>query len=225
MGLILCLETATKVCSLSLVKDGVEIATINHFSDSYSHAERLNGLLLDLLAQNNIKLNDLDAVAVSEGPGSYTGLRIGTSTAKGLCYALEIPLIAINSLKALAAQKRGQGTLICPMFDARRMEVYSAIFDSDMNELEATRAVIIDEESYQHFLSNQPVCFIGPGAEKCQDALQHSNAKFDLNANVSAKGMNAFAHAKFEQKDFVDLAYFEPFYLKDFIAGTPKKIF
>ncbi|NOQ71529.1 MAG: tRNA (adenosine(37)-N6)-threonylcarbamoyltransferase complex dimerization subunit type 1 TsaB [Crocinitomix sp.] len=225
MGLILCLETATKVCSLSLVKDGIEVATINHFSDHYSHSERLNGLLLDLLKQTNISLNDLDAVAISEGPGSYTGLRIGTSTAKGLCYALDIPLIAINSLKALAAEKRGQGILICPMFDARRMEVYSAIYDADMKELEATRAVVIDEISYQDFLAEHPICFIGPGAEKCQETLQHKNASFDLDVKVSAKGMHAFAHEKFEQQNFVDLAYFEPFYLKDFIAGTPKKIF
>ena len=225
MGLILCLETATKVCSLSLVKDGIEVATINHSSENYSHAERLNGLMIDLLEQTNVKLKDLDAIAISEGPGSYTGLRIGTSTAKGLCYALDIPLIAINSLKALAAEKRGQGTLICPMFDARRMEVYSAIFDADMNELEPTRAVVIDEISYQQFLEENPICFIGPGAEKCQETLQHKNASFDLSIQVSAKGMNTFAHEKFEQKDFVDLAYFEPFYLKDFIAGTPKKIF
>lgn len=225
MGLILCLETATKVCSISLVKDGAEVATINHSSENYSHAERLNGLLLDLLKQTNTSLNDLDAIAISEGPGSYTGLRIGTSTAKGLCYALDIPLTAINSLKALAAEKRGHETLICSMFDARRMEVYSAIFDADMNELEATRAVVIDEISYKDFLSKHPVCFIGPGAEKCQEALQHENASFDLSIKVSAKGMTAFAHEKFVQNDFVDLAYFEPFYLKDFIAGTPKKIF
>lgn len=225
MSLILCLETATKVCSISLAKDGVEVATINHSSENYSHAERLNGLMLDLLKQTNTSLNDIDAVAISEGPGSYTGLRIGTSTAKGLCYALDIPLIAINSLKALAAEKRGQNTLICPMFDARRMEVYSAIYDADMSELEGTRAVVIDDLSYQNFLANNPVCFIGPGAEKCQETLQDSNATFDLTIKVSAKGMIAFAHEKFVQNDFVDLAYFEPFYLKDFIAGTPKKIF
>lgn len=225
MGLILCLETATKVCSVSLAKDGEVIDTIDHFSDNYSHAERLNGLLLDLLKQTNTSLNDLDAIAISEGPGSYTGLRIGTSTAKGLCYALDIPLIAVNSLKALAAEKRGQGILICPMFDARRMEVYSAIFDSEMNELEATRAVVIDEISYQNFLANDAVCFVGPGAEKCQEALQHENATFDLSIKVSAKGMVKFSHEKFVRHDFVDLAYFEPFYLKDFIAGTPKKFF
>lgn len=225
MGLILCLETATKVCSVSLAKDGEVIDTIDHFSENYSHAERLNGLLLDLLKQTNTSLKDLDAVAISEGPGSYTGLRIGTSTAKGLCYALDIPLIAINSLKALSSEKRGQGMLICPMFDARRMEVYSAIFDADMNELEATRAVVIDEISYQNFLTEQLVCFVGPGAEKCQEAIQHKNAIFDLSVKVSAKGMVHFAYEKFVQQDFVDLAYFEPFYLKDFIAGTPKKIF
>jgi tRNA threonylcarbamoyladenosine biosynthesis protein TsaB len=225
MGLILCLETATKVCSVSLAKDGEVIDTIDHFSENYSHAERLNGLLLDLLKQTNTSLNDLDAVAISEGPGSYTGLRIGTSTAKGLCYALDIPLIAVNSLKALAAEKSGQEMLVCPMFDARRMEVYSAIFDPEMNELEATRAVVIDQVSYQDFLKDHPVCFVGPGAEKCQEAIQHENAIFDLTVKVSAKGMVRFAHEKFVAQEFVDLAYFEPFYLKDFIAGTPKKIF
>ena len=225
MGLILCLETATKVCSVSLAKDGEVINTIDLLSENYSHAERLNGLLIDLLKQSNTSLNELDAVAISEGPGSYTGLRIGTSTAKGLCYALDIPLIAVNSLKALAGEKRGQGILICPMFDARRMEVYSAIFDANMNELEATRAVVIDEISYQNFLADNSICFVGPGAEKCEEALQHENAIFDLSVKVSAKGMISFAHEKFVKQDFVDLAYFEPFYLKDFIAGTPKKIF
>ncbi len=225
MGLILSLETATKVCSVSLGRDGVEVNTLSLTADQYSHSEKLNGLIVDLLKMSGVELNSLDAIAVSEGPGSYTGLRIGTSSAKGLCYALDLPMIAINSLEALAIQKRGQGVLICPMFDARRMEVYSAIFDETLKFLEPTTANVIDENSYHEFLAKGHVCFIGPGAEKCQSTLTHQNAIFDLEVQVTAKGMIELAEAKFKAKDFVNLAYFEPFYLKDFIAGAPKKMF
>ena len=225
MGLILSLETATKVCSVSLGRDGVEVNTLSLTADQYSHSEKLNGLIIDLLKMSGVELNSLDAVAVSEGPGSYTGLRIGTSSAKGLCYAMDLPLIAINSLEALAIQKKGQGVSICPMFDARRMEVYSAIFDETLTILEPTTATLIDENSYSEFLAKGQVCFIGPGAEKCQSTLTHQNAIFDLEVQVTAKGMIELAEAKFKAKDFVNLAYFEPFYLKDFIAGAPKKMF
>lgn len=225
MGLILSLETATKICSVSLALDGKELKTLTHFSEKYSHAEKLNGLIMDLFNDTEYELKDLDAVAVSEGPGSYTGLRIGTSSAKGFCYALDIPLIAINSLKALAFSKKDSGQMICPMFDARRMEVYSAIYGSDMEELEATRAVVVEENSYAEFLEKGQVCFLGPGAEKCMEILSHENAIFDLEKKVSAQGMISFAEEKFKNENFVDLAYFEPYYLKDFIAGTPKKMF
>ncbi len=225
MGLILCLETATKVCSVSLGKDGKEIYSIDHFSEKFSHAEKLNGLIIQLFENTEFELKDLDAVAVSEGPGSYTGLRIGTSTAKGLCYSLGIPLLAVNSLRALANSKKGEGTQICPMFDARRMEVYSAIYSSEMVELDSTRAVVIDDDSYMSFLEKGKVCFLGPGAEKCMDTIQHPNAIFDLETKVVAQGMLEVAELKFSKNEFADLAYFEPFYLKDFIAGTPKKMF
>jgi tRNA threonylcarbamoyladenosine biosynthesis protein TsaB len=225
MGLILSLETATKVCSVSLGRDGVEVNTLGLTADQYSHSEKLNGLIVDLLEMSGVELNLLDAIAVSEGPGSYTGLRIGTSSAKGLCYALDLPLIAINSLEALAIQKKGQGVMICPMFDARRMEVYSAIYDESLTNLEPTTATVIDEHSYQEFLAKGQVCFIGPGAEKCQPTLTHQNAIFDLEVQVTAQGMIELAEAKFKANDFVNLAYFEPFYLKDFIAGAPKKMF
>ena len=225
MALILCLETATKVCSVSLAENGKEVKTLSITSEKYSHAEKLNGLIIALFEATNFSLKNIDAIAVSQGPGSYTGLRIGTSSAKGFCYALDIPLIAINSLLALAHSKIGENTLVCPMFDARRMEVYSAIYSPEMDELEETKAVIIDEESYLPFLEKQKICFIGPGAAKCQETLTHKNAIFDLTKTVTAKGMISFAESKFKNNDFVDLAYFEPFYLKDFIAGTPKKIF
>jgi len=225
MGLILCLETATKTCSVSLGLNGEELLTITEDSGNYSHAEKLNGFIVSLFDQTGYSLSDLDAVAISEGPGSYTGLRIGTSTAKGFCYALDIPLIAINSLKALAALSPAREELICPLFDARRMEVYAAIFNTQLEGIEKTKAVVIDKDSYQTYLKEHTVVFLGPGAEKCQEIIVHKNAKFDLQTGVSASGMLTLAEAKFQHADFVDVAYFEPFYLKDFIAGVPKKLF
>ncbi len=225
MALILCVETATKVCAVSLAKEGIIINSLTHSSEKYSHAEHLNNLILDLFRDTEYTLNDLDAIAVSKGPGSYTGLRIGTSTAKGLCYAKEIPLISVNSLLALAALKNDVKKYICPMFDARRMEVYAAIYDSELNELLPTNAIVIDENSFSDFLEKGNVCFIGPGAEKCQEMIQHKNATFDLNIQVNSNGMAEIAEKKYTVKDFEDTAYFEPFYLKDFIAGTPKKLF
>ena len=225
MGLILSIETATKTCSVCLARDGVEVLTITEDSGNYSHAEKLNGFIQHLFNETGYVLSDLDAVSISEGPGSYTGLRIGTSTAKGFCYALDIPLIAVNSLKALAALTSTESEIICPMFDARRMEVYSALFNRQLEEVEETKAVVIDADSYQDFLVNDEVVFVGPGAEKCREILMHPNAQFDLGTSVSAKGMIALAERKFQLKDFVDVAYFEPFYLKDFIAGAPKKLF
>lgn len=225
MALILCLETATKVCSVCLSKDGAAINSKSVNSEKYSHAEKLNGLIMELFENGPFSLKDIDAIAVSEGPGSYTGLRIGTSTAKGLCYALDKPLIAINSLKSLAALVQVDGQLICPMFDARRLEVYSAIFDADLNLVEPTQAVVIDGNSYKQYLENSSILFIGPGANKCVEFIGDNNAQFNLEIQVNAEGMAQLAEEAFVAKNFVDLAYFEPFYLKDFIAGSPKKMF
>lgn len=224
MALILNLETATKCCSVSLAKDGQVIATKESWSDQYSHAEQLNLFIEDVIHQAGIKLSDLDAIAVSAGPGSYTGLRIGTSTAKGICYALNIPLISINSLKALASMVNKFDGSIVPMFDARRMEVYAAVYNADLVELSPTDAVIIDELSYQSELAKYKVLFIGPGAEKCQEMIQHENAVFDLNVKVSAVGMVRLSEQKYQAQQFEDVAYFEPAYLKDFVAGPPKKL-
>ncbi len=225
MSLILSIETATKVCSVSVAEDGVEIATQSETSAKYSHLERLNTLILDVTKKAGVTLQNMDAIAVSEGPGSYTGLRIGTSTAKGICYGLDIPLIAVNSLRALAALKPASNSLLCPLFDARRMEVYAALYNAELATVSPTAAVVVDEQSFAAFLTDQTVCFFGPGAEKCQSVINHSNAIFDLETKVSAKGMNKLAFSKFQQSEFADTAYFEPFYLKDFIAGTPKKLF
>ncbi|MEZ4922782.1 MAG: tRNA (adenosine(37)-N6)-threonylcarbamoyltransferase complex dimerization subunit type 1 TsaB [Crocinitomicaceae bacterium] len=224
MALILNLETATKSCSVCLAKDGQILVTKEASSENYSHAEQLNLFIEEVLSKTSIKLTDVDAVAISAGPGSYTGLRIGTSTAKGICYALNKPLIAVNSLKALASLANVENALVIPMFDARRMEVYSAIYNERLVEIEPTEAVVIDESSYLNHLERGMVYFIGPGASKCAGVIQHPHAKFDLNIEVSAKGMVALTEEKYNNADFVDVAYFEPAYLKDFIAGLPKRL-
>ncbi len=238
MALILNIETATTVCSVSIAKDGQLIALKEQNGD-YSHAENLTVFIEEIIKQAAIKLNDLDAIAVSKGPGSYTGLRIGVSTAKGLCYALDKPLIAINTLEhhSLAisfegAQDKLEGrgeVFICPMIDARRMEVYCAIYDLQGNCLMPTCAKIIDEHSFEEFLSflerdrERSIIFIGDGAAKCKDVLsKNENAIFIDNIFPSAKNMIALSEKAYNQKQFENLAYFEPFYLKEFVAGKKK---
>lgn len=223
MALILNLETATKTCSVALAQNGKTLSCKEITSEKFSHVEKLNGFIEDVMKDADKSLSDLDAVAISEGPGSYTGLRIGTSTAKGICYALEIPLIAINSLKALATLEKYKDRPICPMFDARRMEVYTCVLDENLEFLESTHALVIDDISFENHKTNGLV-FIGPGAAKCKEVLNHSAFIFNLNIKVSAKGMAVLSEAKYNSGDFVDVAYFEPHYLKDFIAGKPKKL-
>lgn len=173
-----------------------------------------------------ISLKELEAVAVSKGPGSYTGLRIGVSAAKGLCFALDIPLIAVGTLDVLAhsavAKKNGS---IVPLLDARRMEVYSAVFDHTFLQIRETKAEIISADSFGEELSRGEVVFLGDGAKKVKEILTHKNAVFIENSFPSAKTMSFLSEEKFKQKDFENLAYFEPFYLKDFVAGRPKKFF
>jgi tRNA threonylcarbamoyladenosine biosynthesis protein TsaB len=224
MALILNLETATKVCSVSLAQNGAELFTKEISTEQFSHAENLNVFIEDVMKSAQKNLDELDAIAVSEGPGSYTGLRIGTSTAKGLCYALDKPLIAINSLKSLAALVQTECDLICPMFDAMRMEVYAATFDKSLKEIQNTEAIVIDENSFTAFLTDRRILFVGPGAEKCKASITHVNAQFNTVLKVSAKGMIRLSEEKFNAKDFVDVAYFEPFYLKDFVAGKKKSL-
>lgn len=224
MALILCLETTTTNCSVALSRDGNVIALKEDMGLNYSHAERLHQYIDAVLAEANLTKQDLDAVAVSKGPGSYTGLRIGVSSAKGLCFALDIPLIATNTLKALAMQADTTDVqTIIPVLDARRMEVYSAIFDTEFKELRGIEAQIIEEDSFQEQLVNGKCLFIGNGAEKLKGILNHTNAHFATEALPSAREMAHLAEAKHKISDTEDVAYFEPFYLKDFLVTKSKK--
>ncbi|MGQ1785272.1 MULTISPECIES: tRNA (adenosine(37)-N6)-threonylcarbamoyltransferase complex dimerization subunit type 1 TsaB [unclassified Saccharicrinis] len=232
MAIILSLETSTKVCSVCLSNNHTIVAKKELF-EANSHATHLTVFIQDLFNDlPDLSINDIDAVAVSSGPGSYTGLRIGVSVAKGICYALHKPLIAITSLECLAQAvinhsalkgKTSKDTLFCPMIDARRMEVYTALFNADMKLVEKISARIIDEDSYKEILDKHPMVFLGDGAEKCKDTIVHSNALFLDGQSPLASNMVNIAHKKFENSDFEDVAYFEPFYLKDFVATTPKK--
>ncbi|WP_430812158.1 MULTISPECIES: tRNA (adenosine(37)-N6)-threonylcarbamoyltransferase complex dimerization subunit type 1 TsaB [unclassified Carboxylicivirga] len=230
MAKILSIETSTGVCSVAYSDNGNVIASKELYQVN-SHASNLTILIQELFAQDSIpELNEIDAVAVSSGPGSYTGLRIGVSTAKGICYALNKPLIAIDSMHILAQpmlnrieQHSDRPTVLCPMMDARRMEVYTAIFDTDLNLLEPISAKIIDEESYRNWLSEHCVYFFGNGAHKCKTTIAHPNAIFIDDCHPLAKNLAPLAEQYYQDNKFVDVAYFEPFYLKDFVATTPKK--
>lgn len=224
MSLLLQIETATSVCSVALSLNGDTIA-LKERNEPNIHASQLTLFIKEVMEQANLTFQQLDGVAVSMGPGSYTGLRIGVSTAKGLCFALDRPLIAVHTLKMMAngfiTNNKTNG-LICPMIDARRMEVFTAIYKDDLTEIEKTSAQIIDEHSYINLLDRHKVVFIGNGAEKCAAVIQHPNATF-VSANFnSAAYISTLAHDAFVRKQFEDVAYFEPFYLKDFVFTTPK---
>ena len=191
----------------------------------HSHAERLHVYIDELLQTAKVSKTQIAAVGISKGPGSYTGLRIGVSAAKGLCYALKIPLISILTLEALAHQVVNPQGPIVSMLDARRLEVYSAIYDTDYNETRTTEAEVLTSESYKELLESTPVYFIGNGVAKTQLLLSHPNAIFIENKLPSAAQMCTLTHAKFNDNDFEDVAYFEPYYLKDFIAIPSKKQF
>ena len=221
MATILCIETATKNCSVALSVNGKVIALQednpkNEPERHFSHAEKLQGYITQVLDRANISKNDLDAIAVSKGPGSYTGLRIGVSAAKGICYALDIPLLAISTLVSLASQVTG--SVVVPMLDARRIEVYSAVFSSEMDQMRDIQAQIITKDSFKIYLDKGRVTFIGDGVEKFEAVCTHPNAVFIKNALPSASQMAQIATLKFTQNDIQDVAYFEPYYLKDFIS-------
>jgi tRNA threonylcarbamoyladenosine biosynthesis protein TsaB len=222
MVFILNIETATKNCSVSISKDGETVLCKEIAELGYSHAEKLHVFIEELLVETNLKYTDLNAIAVSQGPGSYTGLRIGISAAKGLCYALDIPLIALDTLAILAAQVHIEEGLIIPMIDARRMEVYSAVFDAHHQKVIETQAEIITEDSFKDY--KEHLYIIGDSTEKCKTVLTDSNFIFkDEIIFPSSKEMSFLSFEKYNKKDFVNVAYFEPLYLKDFIATTPKK--
>ena len=230
MATILNIETSTEVCSVVLAKDG-EILFEKESAEGLNHSELLTVFIEELFTENNLQMNILDAIAVSKGPGSYTGLRIGVSVAKGLCYALDIPLIAIGTLDAMGFYASQDATsvslaadnvLFCPMIDARRMEVYTALYNSKGENVKPVSAEIIDEDAFSSFLENHKVLFFGNGAAKCKHLLMHSNALFDGPSKTSARFMISFAEKKYNNKEFENVAYFEPFYLKNFVATIPK---
>ncbi|GAA3601958.1 tRNA (adenosine(37)-N6)-threonylcarbamoyltransferase complex dimerization subunit type 1 TsaB [Flavivirga amylovorans] len=222
--LILNIETATTNCSVSLSKGGETVVLKEDYDKNYSHAERLHIYIEDLLKEAQITSEHLDAIAVSKGPGSYTGLRIGVSAAKGLCFALDKPLISVSTLEALAHQVTCDNGVIISMLDARRMEVYSAIFDADYNQVRDTQAQILDENSFEDYLEKGSVYFIGNGVEKAKTLIKHPNAVFIDDKLPSANEMSHLAYNKYKISDIEDVAYFEPYYLKDFVALKPKSV-
>lgn len=238
MEKILLIETSTALCSVALCSNG-EVLAYKESSEPRAHASLTAVFVDEILKECNIDLKDCCAVCVSEGPGSYTGLRVGVSTAKGLCFGAKLPLLSVGTLDLLAAQAIMKGLLpegckyIVPMIDARRMEVYTAVFnaegqrvtltDEDHN-LGETKAKIIDNNSFAKILDNGPVLFIGDGAGKCEGTICHPNAHF-IQCYPEARAMAKAAHVEYTEKRFKDVAYFEPFYLKDFVATVSKKKF
>lgn len=222
MALILNIETTTTNCSASISKEGKIVFLKEDNNKNYSHAESLHVFIDAVLKESKIDVTDLNAIAVSKGPGSYTGLRIGVSAAKGLCFALNKPLISISTLQALAYQIKIEDGVIVSMLDARRMEVYSAIFNADYEQIRNTEAEILDDHSFKDYLEKGKVYFIGNGVEKTRDVITHSNAVFIDDKLPSANEMGLLAFNKYKISDFEDVAYFEPYYLKDFVALKAK---
>ena len=222
-SVILNIETSTTNCSVSLSKEGETLVLKEDYNNNYSHAERLHIYIDEVLKEANLKSSNLDAIAISRGPGSYTGLRIGVSAAKGLCYALGIPLISVPTLESLAYQLQIKDGIIIPMLDARRMEVYSAVFTCKYQQIRDTQAQILEDTSFSEYLEKGKVYFIGDGVEKTKTLITHPNAIFVEDKLPSAKQMDKLAYTKYKKNDLEDVAYFEPYYLKDFI-GVKKKV-
>lgn len=226
MAYFLHIESTSTVCSVALSQNDTLIA-LEELNNGYTHAENLHLFINKVLKNNQLSPIDLAAVSVSKGPGSYTGLRIGFSAAKGLAYALNIPLISIDTLQTLASlakEKENQDVLFCPLIDARRMEVYSAIYDTHLNCIQTPTALILNEESISNFPKDKTICFFGDGMPKAKELLQSlNNVRFIEGILPSAKALVSLAFQKYTNKDFADIAYSEPFYLKEFHFTTPKK--
>jgi tRNA threonylcarbamoyladenosine biosynthesis protein TsaB len=222
---LLLIESSTTICSVALSRDG-EIIAVREIDEPNKHAEVLTVFCDEVVKEGKISFEDLDAVAVSKGPGSYTGLRIGVSVAKGICYALNKPLIAIGTLEAMANGMKSEAKpadFLCPMLDARRMEVYCGIYDHEGNEIEPVAPYILDENSFSILLAEKRIIFSGDGMPKAKEMLRKfPNASFTNAGNCSAKHLMEPAEKKFTAKEFEDVAYFEPFYLKTFHPG-PKR--
>ncbi|WP_394773814.1 tRNA (adenosine(37)-N6)-threonylcarbamoyltransferase complex dimerization subunit type 1 TsaB [Flavobacterium sp.] len=222
MPFILNIETATKNCSVSIAKNGETIVCKEIAEEGYSHAEKLHVFIEEAIAEAGISVQDLAAIAVSQGPGSYTGLRIGVSAAKGLCFALNIPLIAIDTLQTLASQANVSDGKIIPMIDARRMEVYSEVFNARLEIERGIEAEVITEESFSGYTDT--IYFVGDCTEKCKPVLTKTNFVFLEEIKYpSAAAMSKISYDKYQKSDTVDVAYFEPYYLKDFMMGPPSK--
>ncbi|PIE86115.1 MAG: tRNA (adenosine(37)-N6)-threonylcarbamoyltransferase complex dimerization subunit type 1 TsaB [Bacteroidia bacterium] len=232
MALILNIETSTSVCSVS-IGNGGKLTDFEEAEGQKTHASQLTVFIDKLLKRNRLKIQDFDALAVSKGPGSYTGLRIGVSTVKGIAYAANLPVLAINTLDAMvsgfvktALQMKWEtkNHIICPLLDARRMEVYACMRDFQMNEIMETQAIVIDENTFSKLLQQKKIYFVGNATEKVSTVLQHKNAIFISDFLPSAKHLVGISETAFMNKQFVDVAYFEPFYLKDFVATKPRDL-
>ncbi len=232
--MILCIETSTAVCSVALVDKG-NVVALRESLDGQNHAEKITIFIDEMMKEAGVAYKDLDAIATSMGPGSYTGLRIGVSTAKGFCYALEKPLIAIDTLAAMAygfigqqstsssQQPESSRSILCPMIDARRMEVYSAFFNDKLERMSETEAIVIDENSFIDMKKDNHLYLFGDGADKLVTLFENDeNITVVEKFHCSASYMAELADEAFKNKKFVDMAYFEPFYLKDFVPGMPK---
>lgn len=228
MACILHIETSTDVCSVAVSEDAQVIFQQDDHSGP-NHAERLGTMVDEALSFTDSHAIPFDAVAVSCGPGSYTGLRIGVSMAKGVCYGRNLKLISVPTLELmcvplLLSEKIEEGALLCPMLDARRMEVYAALYDRALKPVREIGADIVDADTYREWLDLHPVYFFGNGAKKCMDVIQHPNARYIDGVEPLAKWMMPLAERRFLQEQFEDVAYFVPFYLKDFVAKLPKKL-
>ena len=227
MNYILAIETATKNCSVAIFENSRLLDFIEQGGD-YSHAELLAPFTEALLDRNNLRVGELSAIAISSGPGSYTGLRIGLAFAKGLCYGNKIPLIAISTLKSMAFGAfqfiKDPDAYYCSMIDARRMEVYTEVYNSKLEVIHGIEAIIIDENSFVYLLKKFTLYFYGDGASKCKSTITHSNANFSYEGEASARFMGSLIFEKYLQEDFEDLAYYKPNYLKEFVALKSKKL-
>lgn len=227
MSKILSIETATSVCSVAIT-NAQQVIDILEIQEQNAHSSQLTVLIERILEKNNLKISDFDAIAISKGPGSYTGLRIGTSVAKGLCYASNLPLITIDTLQALALRCKHTlnllpaNSVIMPMIDARRMEVYTSQWDSDITCLQETNALIVDEQSHNQFNSEKQYYICGDGSDKCKSLLIQTNITFVPNITATASTIGLLADSHYNSKIFADVAYFEPFYLKEFQTTVPK---
>lgn len=229
MSCILNIETSTNVCSVALSQDGVCLyEDVN--MEGPSHAQVLTGYVKDAVSFADSHAIPIDAIAISKGPGSYTGLRIGVSEAKGVAYGRDAKLLSVPTLKLLTVpillghEELPEDALLCPMIDARRMEVYCALYDRALNEVVQTQALVIDSDSFKDYLDKQPIYFMGNGADKCVETIQHPNAHFIKNIVPRAKNMIPLAEMAMAKEQFEDVAYFEPFYLKEFVATKSKKL-